>query len=190
MKKTKTLIFTILTIITLQNCAPSAKFLRFDEQREEKPILALDVNDISIFPVLTGSPQDSIRIVNMAFGLAEKFEKDRNLSNESISVYAIPINEFSQIDNDTTAKDYKTYSFELYDKTGAQNQIYLNNLKLGKYTVEKYPYIDVYEIFIVSIPYNIDIAIYNPLLDSLYYSKTTRGSINIQVDETSIVKRI
>ena len=140
MKRLIRSLYIIAFAIVFQNCAPSVLYLQIEEKKGDKYVFPDEITDISIFPVISISQHDSVRIVNAAFGMAEKFESDRELEKEAIGVFAVPLEEFAKIGEDLQVKDYKTYAMGLMSKTGALNQIYLHNLKLGKYSIEKYPY--------------------------------------------------
>lgn len=180
MLKTKIILYIAFFIILLQGCMPQAYYLNIDEQSNNKPIIPNNITDITIFPVTSSNFNDSTIIVMAALGVAEKFEKDRLLPKESIKVYTLPKSEFVEANKEEL--NSKDYALSLMAKTGAENQIYLQNLKFGKYTVQELEITKSLGIYNLVIPYWISITIYNPAKDSILYTENINGNINLQVD--------
>ena len=88
MKRLIRSLYIIAFAIVFQNCAPSVLYLQIEEKKGDKYVFPDEITDISIFPVISISQHDSVRIVNAAFGMAEKFESDRELEKEAIGVFA------------------------------------------------------------------------------------------------------
>lgn len=172
----------ITSVTFLAGCAPQALFFNVDVKNQEGRDLKIDDGTVAIFSLTNSNAADSLRIGNVALGLAEKLEKDRNLKTGTISVFSIPQAEFSGFNETKSAavKNYdKAYLQDLMLKTAGDIQIFIHNLQFGQYTVSNTDPV-TYAANII-LPYKVQIQAYNALQDSILYSMTHTDTVYLQV---------
>lgn len=175
----------LAAFILLAGCAPQLRLFTVDVKNAEGYELKTETGSVAVFPVTPSAEQDSVRLSNVALGIAEKFEQDRVLPRGSISVFAIPQQEFAGFDKDKPGymQEYdRQYLQDLMLKSGEEVQIFVNNLVFYPYTVNRVPMGTDYEYGTnIVLPYSMEMNIYNVMQDSLVYSQARKDTIYLQV---------
>ncbi len=165
---------TFTAAVFLCGCAPQARFFNVDVKSNKGKNLNINDRKAAVFPIVTSNAPDSIRISNVALGVAEKMERDRQMSQGEIPVFSIPKSEFGYD---------KTYLQELMLKSGGDIQIFVNDLKFYRYNVTRQAtgYFNEYAGMNVILPYSVEMNVYNALQDTIMLSVKQKDTIYLQI---------
>ena len=165
--------------LLLCSCAPQAAFFQVDV-RDMRGV-DIDVKDkqIAVYSLTSTSTTDSIRVSNAAMALAEKLQQDRGLENP-LPVYSIPLYDFAGFGNGSEFD--KAYLKELMLQTGADLQLFVNNLRFGMFQVASdVHYSADYKENIVSLPYTVDMHVYDAMEEKIAFQAYHKDTVYIKV---------
>ncbi|MBO5700776.1 MAG: hypothetical protein J6R57_05080, partial [Bacteroidales bacterium] len=165
--------------LLLCSCAPQAAFFQVDVR--DMRSVDVDVKDkqIAVYSLTSTSTADSIRVGNAAMALAEKLQQDRGLENP-LPVYSIPLYDFAGFGNGSEFD--KAYLKELMLQTGADLQLFVNNLRFGMFQVESdVQYSADYRENIVSLPYTVDMHVYDAIEEKVTFQTCHKDTVYIKV---------
>ena len=185
MIKSKILTTALLFTLLFTSCAPQAKYFYVDIQANSSSYIPINADEYGIFPVTGSRSIDSLCVVNVALGMAQKIEKDNKLTSGTINIFAVPSSEFSGFTNNEESQQQqynKSYATDLMLKTDQHKQIYLSDLKFSNVTESTTTYgYNSTELKNLLVPYSVKMSIYNSLTDSMLCNKTIQDSILLQV---------
>lgn len=167
-------------------CAPQAQFFNVDVRSNAKTDLPLSNKTLAVFSISSQNNADSMRLSNVAVGLAEKLEEDRSLDKGNVAVYSIPKIEFrgfpSAVNENVQAVD-TAYLTGLMLNSGADILFFVDNLRFRPYTAQKSA-VDTdrgYNGVSLIIPYSVEMNVFDVMTDELLYKREVLDSIYLQV---------
>ncbi len=165
--------------LLLCSCAPQVAL--FDVEVKDMRGVDIDIKDkqIAVYSLASNSSYDSIRVGNAAMALAEKLKQDRGLEN-SLPVFSIPQYDFAGFGD---GQEYdKEYLRELMLETGADLQLFVYNLRYGMFQVEPVVnYSADYRENMVSLPYSVDMHVYDALEEKSVFQTHHKDTVYIKV---------
>lgn len=163
----------------LFSCAPQAAYFQVDIRDMQSEDLNLENKQIAVFSLVPANKLDSARVANAALGVAEKLRQDRGYQNP-LPVFSIPVMEFAGF-NSPMGLD-KGYLKDLMLTTGADVQVFIENLRYDSYKMESsMNFVSDYSTNIVELPYSVDMHIYDVLEDSLLFKTAVKDTVYMQL---------
>ncbi len=173
------------------SCAPTARYFTVDVKDRDAVHLPLDNRPVAVLSVSTNHNVDSIRVGNVAIGVAEKIEADKSLEKGDVGVYFIPKQEFDAVFDVTTNLPTDTLNPDMYNvdtdymqqlmiKSGAHVFVFVENLRYGQYSTQKSPVYGDYDNVNVLIPYSVDMGVYDAISDKMLLWKQERDTVYLQ----------
>lgn len=166
------------------SCAPQVHYMNVDVRQQAKIALP-QARTAALFPVSGKNRYDSVRVGNVAVGVAEKIEEDRGLRHGSVAVWGIRGNEFLGFPGDGGEKlsgESREYLRDLSANSGANLLIFVRNLHFLPYSVNTGSLYSQYEGSNVTVPFAVALDIYDAAADTLVYATTVTDSLYLFVD--------
>jgi len=175
----KNLFLLAIMALVLFSCGPQAAYFQVEAKDMQGQTVAMDNKQIAVLSVASSAKTDSTRSANAALGLAEKLRQDRGWVNP-LPVFSVSTKEFAGFSSPMGLD--KEILKSLMFTTGADLQIFVENLRFGRYTIESaVNYEADYSTNIVSLPYTVDMHIYDVLEDSLLYVAAVKDTVYMQM---------
>lgn len=175
----KNLFMLAIVALVLFSCGPQAAYFQVEAKDMQGQTVAMDNKQIAVLSVASSAKTDSTRSANAALGLAEKLRQDRGWENP-LPVFSVSTKEFAGFSSPMGLD--KEFLKSLMFTTGADLQIFVENLRFGRYTIESaVNYEADYSTNIVSLPYTVDMHIYDVLEDSLLYVAAVKDTVYMQM---------
>lgn len=175
----KNLFLLAIMALVLFSCGPQAAYFQVEAKDMQGQTVAMDNKQIAVLSVASSAKTDSTRSANAALGLAEKLRQDRGWENP-LPVFSVSTKEFAGFSSPMGLD--KEFLKSLMFTTGADLQIFVENLRFGRYTIESaVNYEADYSTNIVSLPYTVDMHIYDVLEDSLLYVAAVKDTVYMQM---------
>ena len=173
-------LFTLAIVaLVLFSCGPQAAYFQVEAKDMQGQTVSMDNKQIAVLSVASSAKTDSTRSANAALGLAEKLRQDRGWENP-LPVFSVSTKEFAGFSSPMGLD--KEFLKSLMFTTGADLQIFVENLRFGRYTIESaVNYEADYSTNIVSLPYTVDMHIYDVLEDSLLYVAAVKDTVYMQM---------
>ncbi len=165
--------------LLLCSCAPQTAFFQVDARDMRGVDIDIKDKQIAVFSITSASAIDSVRGGNAAMALAEKLQQDRGLENP-LPVFSVPMYDFAGF-GDGSEFD-KAYLKDLMLETGADLQLFVNNLRFGMFQVESDVHYSVnYKENIVSVPYTVDMHVYDALEEKIAFQTCHKDTVYMKV---------
>lgn len=175
----KNLFMLAIVALVLFSCGPQAAYFQVEAKDMQGQTVSMDNKQIAVLSVASSAKTDSTRSANAALGLAEKLRQDRGWENP-LPVFSVSTKEFAGFSSPMGLD--KEFLKSLMFTTGADLQIFVENLRFGRYTIESaVNYEADYSTNIVSLPYTVDMHIYDVLEDSLLYVAAVKDTVYMQM---------
>ncbi len=175
----KNLFMLAIVALVLFSCGPQAAYFQVEAKDMQGQTVSMDNKQIAVLSVASSAKTDSTRSANAALGLAEKLRQDRGWENP-LPVFSVSTKEFAGFSSPMGLD--KEFLKSLMFTTGADLQIFVENLRFGRYTIESaVNYGADYSTNIVSLPYTVDMHIYDVLEDSLLYVAAVKDTVYMQM---------
>lgn len=175
----KNLFMLAIVALVLFSCGPQAAYFQVEAKDMQGQTVSMDNKQIAVLSVASSAKTDSTRSANAALGLAEKLRQDRGWENP-LPVFSVSTKEFAGFSSPMGLD--KEFLKSLMFTTGADLQIFVENLRFGRYTIESaVNYEANYSTNIVSLPYTVDMHIYDVLEDSLLYVAAVKDTVYMQM---------
>lgn len=175
----KNLFMLAIVALVLFSCGPQAAYFQVEAKDMQGQTVSMDNKQIAVLSVASSAKTDSTRSANAALGLAEKLRQDRGWKNP-LPVFSVSTKEFAGFSSPMGLD--KEFLKSLMFTTGADLQIFVENLRFGRYTIESaVNYGADYSTNIVSLPYTVDMHIYDVLEDSLLYVAAVKDTVYMQM---------
>lgn len=178
------LIVAAFLLAAVTGCTPQAYYVNVDVKDDGFVELPIEDNNLSLFAITSQNSSDSLRLSNVAVGIAEKLEQDREWAKGRIPVYSIPKEEFmgfpSELNRIEGGTD-TTYLHTLMVESGSRMLLFVDNLRFYDYGVQKNASNTGYDNVNVILPYSVELNIYDAVDDSLLYNLVERDSVYVQV---------
>lgn len=163
----------------LFSCAPQAAYFQVEARDTKGADLNIGGKQVAVFSLASSQTGDSTRAANAALGVAEKLRQDRGLQ-DPLPVFSVSLLEFGGF-NDQLGLD-KEYLKNLMLTTGADMQVFVENLQFNQFKVDQaLSYASDYSTKIVSLPYSVDMHIYDALEDSVVFATTVQDTVYMQL---------
>lgn len=160
-------------------CAPQAAYFQVEVMDAGTTDVDLAGKQIAVCALTHINDADSTRTANAALGLAEKLGQDRGFENP-LPVFSVPMLEFAGFGNGEEYDREFLKGFML--STGADLQVYVGNLRYGMFRVEPIvSYSEEYKENLVSLPYSVDMHLYDAIEDSIVLRRNLKDTVYIKV---------
>lgn len=179
-------ILCALLALSLHSCVPQIHYLNVDVRRNAVADIPQDGTS-AVFSVIGSNDQDSIRLTNVAIGLAEKLEEDRNLEKGSLSVWSLPEGEFVGFPagaGQNLRVQSLAYLNSLSARSGANTLYFVDNLTYLPYISQNNNSYAQESGYNVVVPFKVDMNIYDASRDSVIYSTMMQDSLYLNVDSS------
>lgn len=174
----KLFLLSVLAFV-LFSCAPQAAYFQVEARDTKGADLNIGGKQVAVFSLAASNKADSTRAANAALGVAEKLGQDRGLDNP-LPVFSVSLMEFAGF-NGNLGLD-KEYLRNLMFSTGADMQIFVENLRFNQFRMESaLNYAANYSTNIVSLPYSVDMHIYDALEDSVVFRTSVKDTVYMQL---------
>ena len=175
----KNLFLLAIVALALFSCGPQAALFQVDVKDVQGKNVDMEGKQIAVFPLSGRNVLDSTRVANAALALQEKLRQDRGFENP-LPVFFVSDLDFAGF-NSPMGLD-KEYLKELMFSTGADLQVFVENLKFSPYKIESaLNYAADYSTNIVSLPYTVDMHIYDALEDSVVFATAVKDTVYMQL---------
>lgn len=175
----KNLFLLAIVALVLFSCGPQAAYFQVEAKDMQGETVAMDNKQIAVLSVASSARTDSTRSANAALGLAEKLRQDRGWENP-LPVFSVSTKEFAGFSSPMGLD--KEFLKELMFTTGADLQIFVEDLRFSNYTIESaVNYEADYSTNIVSLPYTVNMHIYDVLEDSLLCAVAVKDTVYMQL---------
>ena len=171
----KNLFLLAIVALVLFSCGPQAAYFQVEAKDMQGETVAMDNKQIAVLSLASSARTDSTRSANAALGLAEKLRQDRGWENP-LPVFSVSTKEFAGFSSPMGLD--KEFLRELMFTTGADLQIFVEDLRFSNYTIESaVNYEADYSTNIVSLPYTVNMHIYDVLEDSLLCAVAVKDTV-------------
>lgn len=171
-------------VLCMASCAPQIHYMNVDVRQPAKITLP-DMRRTAVFAVAGSAKYDSARVGNVAVGLAEKIEADRGLGRGTVAVWNIPGSEFLGYPGDggeKVSQQSREYLRTLSAGSGASLLVFVRNLHFLPYSVQRLGSGNYSEGSNVTLPFGVDLEVYDALAGSLVHRGHVADSLYLLVD--------
>ncbi len=161
----------------LFSCAPQAVYFQVEVKDTQSTNVNMDGKQIAVFSLAAPYTADSTRHANAALGVAEKLGQDRGFANP-LPVFSVSAMEFAGFGSSLGTD--KEFLKNIMFTTGADMQIFVENLRYKPFKVESAQSYSA-SADIVSLPYSVDMHVYDAMEDSVVFSTAVKDTVYMQL---------
>lgn len=177
------LLFSII-LCCVVSCAPQLHYMNVDVRRQAKVSLP-EERSSAVFSIIGSGKYDSVRLGNVAAGLAEKIEEDRGRRSGTVTVWSVDENNFPGFPGEGGEKlsgESRKYLSGLSDLSGADLLFFVSRLRFLPYSVQVNSAYSQYDGNNVTLPFEVDFNIYDTEQELLLYSNRATDTLYLFVD--------